>query len=805
MAEEETKCPICGGTVFIRDYDRGETTCKKCGYVIDERMIDLGPEWRAFDEEQRERRGRTGAPMTLSVDYSEPVMIEKDGLVRIVKIGEFVDSLLAKAKEVKREANVEIARVTGYKTLVFDDNYKIRWKPIDYVSRHEIEEELYEVELETGRKVRVTASHSLYTVRDNEVIPIEAKTLRPGDFVVAPRTLPLSPTPLRDLNLAEETMKIGSSEFTVCKIPAHVFEKLKHMRGLKDWKKRARLPLSLFLQVYDGENGGEISIKPRGSRNGLPLKVGIDERLAEFLGFYASEGCVANDSIRLTFGPEEEECARRVAKLIRDLFELRPRVTREKHSIVVEVDSKMLVVFLTDILGAGRNAREKRVPPVVLSASEEVKRAFLDAYIRGDGCLYQHPEEKEDWRPLVHLYTSSVSPEFSNDLMYLYLQLGVMAGYFEEEIPPHTIQSTGQKVVGCKVTGTRITSPDMVAKLDFVQVERRKRKAPIENLIPAPWKYRREWKGRRRLRISRELALRIAEKYGDEKLKRLAESDFVFLRVRKIRKVKPTTSHTYDLTILGHENFVGGRGGVCLRDTIHDKGLSTMIDWRDRDSHGKDLTPKRRAQIYRLRKWQRRIRVSDATERNLAFALSEIDRMASHLSLPRNVRETASLIYRKAVEERLIRGRSIEGVAAAALYAACRECKVPRTLDEIAEVARVSKKEIGRSYRFIARELLIHLRPTSPIDYIPRFASELGLSGEVQSKAIELLKEAQARGLTSGRGPTGVAAAAIYIASVLCGERRTQRDVADVARVTEVTVRNRYKELCEKLGLDVEL
>jgi len=247
-----------------------------------------------------------------------------------------------------------------------------------------------------------------------------------------------------------------------------------------------------------------------------------------------------------------------------------------------------------------------------------------------------------------------------------------------------------------------------------------------------------------------------------------------------------------------------GRVGAPMTFTIHDKGLSTMIDWRDRDSYGKDLTPKRRAQIYRLRKWQRRIRVSDAIERNLAFALSEIDRMASHLSLPRNVRETAALIYRRAVEEKLIRGRSIEGVAGAALYAACRECKVPRTLDEIAEVSRVSKKEISRSYRFIARELLIHLHPTSPADYVPRFASELGLSGEVQSKAIEILKEAVEKGLTSGRGPTGVSAAAIYIAAQMLGERRTQREVADVARVTEVTVRNRYKELCEKLGLNCE-
>jgi transcription initiation factor TFIIB len=247
------------------------------------------------------------------------------------------------------------------------------------------------------------------------------------------------------------------------------------------------------------------------------------------------------------------------------------------------------------------------------------------------------------------------------------------------------------------------------------------------------------------------------------------------------------------------------RVGAPLTFTIHDKGLSTMIDWRNRDSYGKDLAPKRRAQIYRLRKWQRRIRVSDATERNLAYALSELDRMASSLGLPRNVREIAAMLYRRAVEQRLIRGRSIEGVAAAALYAACRQSRIPRTLDEVAEVSRVGKKEIGRSYRFIARELRLSIPPTSPIDYVPRFISELKLLGEVQAQAIQILKMAANNGLTSGRGPTGVAAAAIYVASVLGNSRRTQREVASVARVTEVTVRNRYKELVEKLDLEVPL
>lgn len=247
------------------------------------------------------------------------------------------------------------------------------------------------------------------------------------------------------------------------------------------------------------------------------------------------------------------------------------------------------------------------------------------------------------------------------------------------------------------------------------------------------------------------------------------------------------------------------RTGAPVTYTIHDKGLSTEIGWKNKDFYGKSIPTRSRAQLYRLRKWQRRIRVSNATERNLAFALSELERMASAVGLPRNVRETAAIIYRKAVGKNLIRGRSIEGVAAAALYGACRQCNVPRTLDEIAGTSRVSRKEIGRTYRFMSRELKLRLMPTSPQDYIARFCSELKLGSDVQTKANEILKIATEKELTSGRGPTGVAAAALYVASVMCGQRKTQREVADIAGVTEVTIRNRYKELTEKLNLDVPL
>jgi len=247
------------------------------------------------------------------------------------------------------------------------------------------------------------------------------------------------------------------------------------------------------------------------------------------------------------------------------------------------------------------------------------------------------------------------------------------------------------------------------------------------------------------------------------------------------------------------------RTGAPMTLTIHDKGLSTMIDWRNRDFYGRAISYKNRAQFYRLRKWQRRIRVSNATERTLAFALSELDRMASALGLPRNLRETAAKVYRDAADKNLIRGRSIEGVVAAALYAACRQCSVPRTLNEIAEVSRVSRKEIGRTYRFLSRELGLRLLPTTPSDYVPRFCSALTLKSEVQNRAVEILRKAAERELTNGKGPTGVAAAAIYLSSVMSGERRTQHDVAEVAGVTEVTIRNRYKELAEKLDIEIIL
>jgi len=250
------------------------------------------------------------------------------------------------------------------------------------------------------------------------------------------------------------------------------------------------------------------------------------------------------------------------------------------------------------------------------------------------------------------------------------------------------------------------------------------------------------------------------------------------------------------------EKDARSRAGAPTNYAIHDKGLSTMIDWRDHDSQGKRFSAKKRSEIYRLRKWQIRTRVHSSVDRNLAQAMSELDRLSSQLGLTKSIKELAALLYRKLIVRRLARSRSIDAMVGASIYAACRLRKAPRSLEEIARHSRVNRKKIGQHYRLLVEKLQIRMPISDPANYVPRFITELGLPGIVQQKVIEILEMAKTnRALITGRDPRGLAAAAIYIASILTDHRVTQRDIAMAAGVTEVTVRNRYKELVQKLEI----
>ncbi|MEM0030648.1 MAG: hypothetical protein QXN32_07005, partial [Candidatus Nitrosocaldus sp.] len=241
------------------------------------------------------------------------------------------------------------------------------------------------------------------------------------------------------------------------------------------------------------------------------------------------------------------------------------------------------------------------------------------------------------------------------------------------------------------------------------------------------------------------------------------------------------------------------RTGIPTSLAMHDMGLATVIGPIDKDASGKPLSTAIRSTIERLRTWDSRSQVHEPLDRNFRQAFSELDRLKDKLAVGESVIEKAAYIYRKALEKGLVRGRSISALVAAALYAACRDTETPRTLKDIANASNIKKKDIARCYRLLIRELDLQMPVVDPIKCVSRIASKAGLTEKTKRTAIEILKRAEEAKISAGKDPMGLAAAALYVACVMHGENKTQKDVAEAAGVTEVTIRNRYKGL--KLAL----
>jgi transcription initiation factor TFIIB len=232
------------------------------------------------------------------------------------------------------------------------------------------------------------------------------------------------------------------------------------------------------------------------------------------------------------------------------------------------------------------------------------------------------------------------------------------------------------------------------------------------------------------------------------------------------------------------------RTGAPLTRSRHDRGLSTEIG-RTR------VKGRKRRQWARMRRQHNRARISTKRDRNQVYAFTEIRRLVGALSLPESVQEQACTLFRSAQDADLLQGRSLEGFAAAAVYAACRVAGVARTAEEVVEVARADEAERRAAYGAMNRELGLPVGPIDPAEYVPRFVSRLDLPSAVERRARELAREAVVSGVAAGRAPSGVAAACIYTAArEHDGETTcTQRTAAEVADVTPVTIRNTYTDL----------
>jgi len=234
-----------------------------------------------------------------------------------------------------------------------------------------------------------------------------------------------------------------------------------------------------------------------------------------------------------------------------------------------------------------------------------------------------------------------------------------------------------------------------------------------------------------------------------------------------------------------------------------DKGLSTTF-LPYKDIYGRSLPMREHLKMMRLRNWNIRSRVNSSAERNLSQAMNELIHLSDKLHIPASVEENAALLYRKVLGKDLIRGRSIKSFAASALYAACRLTRTPRSLKEVAEASTKSRKDISKCYRLLQRELEVNMPVDDPAKYVSKIASKAGLSQKTQNKAMQLLQEAKKRKAIVGKGPISMAAATLYIAANMNGETITQREIAEAAGVTEVTIKNRYHDLDRLFNLGLK-
>ena len=256
---------------------------------------------------------------------------------------------------------------------------------------------------------------------------------------------------------------------------------------------------------------------------------------------------------------------------------------------------------------------------------------------------------------------------------------------------------------------------------------------------------------------------------------------------------------SHESNIFSQEDYLKtARTGPATSLRMYDRGLSTMIG-SDKDSSGNALSNKTKYEFNRLRTWDQRSKSrSNAT---LGKALTKLHGMKAKLNIPENVAEQAAYIYRKAVTAKLTRGRTMPSLLAAALYAACRENNIPRTLNDVVAAGNVEKKNVSRDLRTIIKKLDLNLNQYDTASFITKISNNLNFKEKTKREAFNILRRCEDKMITAGKHPMAQAAASLYIACLLNEEKTSQRKIAEEAGISDVTVRNRITLIKKTLKL----
>jgi transcription initiation factor TFIIB len=256
---------------------------------------------------------------------------------------------------------------------------------------------------------------------------------------------------------------------------------------------------------------------------------------------------------------------------------------------------------------------------------------------------------------------------------------------------------------------------------------------------------------------------------------------------------------SYENNGYSSEDFMTqARTGPATSLTMYDRGLSTIIG-TNKDSTGKPLSSKTKYDFNRLRTWDQRSKSKQTASFSKAFTL--MNGMKTKLGLSNNVVESAAYIYRKIVDAKLTRGRTMASLISASLYAACRENNIPRTLDDIADAGNVERRILSRDLRTIVTKLGLTLNQYDTTSFISKISNNLNLGEKTKRDAFEILKRCESEQITAGKHPVGQAAASLYVSCILNGEKLSQKKFSMESGVSDVTIRNRVALITKTLKI----
>jgi len=401
-----------------------------------------------------------------SIDYEEPIIIRENKRVKVERIGTFIDNLIRSGSEVRKVSGTEVLDVTNMdiQAAAFDPiTLKLNFKKVSNVVRHKTREFLCKLRLQTGRGTTVTGNHSIYVLEGLNVTTKNASEIRPGDFVLIPKSLPTNQLEETEIDLLREFSKLKINSLFLKNIAPNFYESVffKTLQAKKydkkNWKKRRELPFDKAVESGLCEiSDSTVFFSYLGSRHKVPTKIPINAELARLIGYYIAEGSIDEDRnrISLAFGSKDVDYIKDACKCIETLFNFKPSVYEKGKTTYIDICDKIVCLIFNKILKLPRGARKKRIPSIVFNMNLDLQHGFLRSLVAGDGFF----------EPRLGLVTSS--KYLASDFLYLLLQSGVVGSSSHRKTK--SLLPSGKTVdAECYVTYVDTLSDLRSLKIDF--------------------------------------------------------------------------------------------------------------------------------------------------------------------------------------------------------------------------------------------------------------------------------------------------------------------------------------------------